>query len=491
MDSIERAFAAHSPRLAPRPVSLGSRAVSLVGPLVFVVLTAQVFFRLGLLAWAVGIAYVVYDTFLLAFTALQILPLRRPPQAPAPLPVGVAAPTVGVIVAAHNEAAVLGVTIDTLAAQDPPPDCIVLADDGSDDASAMVLAERYGLQAPSTGQLSQPAPGLPSLRWLRLAHGGKARALNAALPLLDTELALTVDADTLLAPGALAAMRDAFAADPRLVAATGVLEPVCGRRPLARVFQWFQRYEYVRNFLSRYAWMRQDSLLLVSGAFAGFRRDAVLEVGGFDPACLVEDYELIHRLYRHAFDQGLEWQVRVLGRARASTDAPAGPLAFLRQRRRWFGGFLQTQSWNLDMVANPRFGRLGMRMLTVKALDTVQPLYGLTAFGILLWLVASGRYVVAGPVLAVMLAKVAVDLGFHLWSIRLYARWVGHDEGLGLGAALLASLVEPFSFQLLRHLGACWGWAAFVSGRGGWARQRREAMTAPSAAVDGLPGPGP
>jgi chaperonin GroEL len=37
--------------------------------------------------------------------------------------------------------------------------------------------------------------------------------------------------------------------------------------------------------------MQMGSLLLISGAFAAYRRQAVVEVGGFDPACLVEDYE--------------------------------------------------------------------------------------------------------------------------------------------------------------------------------------------------------
>src|SRR5205823_6338721 len=112
--------------------------------------------------------------------------------------------------------------------------------------------------------------------------GGKPAALNAALLLTQTAMVLTVDADTLLEGGAIAAMRDAFDADPNLVAATGILTPVCGATLGGRLFQWFQTYEYVRNFLSRYAWMQMDSLLLISGAFAAFRRSAVLEVGGFD-----------------------------------------------------------------------------------------------------------------------------------------------------------------------------------------------------------------
>ena len=63
------------------------------------------------------------------------------------------------------------------------------------------------------------------LRWLRLSHHGKPSALNKAMQLVDTEMALTVDADTLLEQNAIAAMRNAFAADPKLVAATGILTP--------------------------------------------------------------------------------------------------------------------------------------------------------------------------------------------------------------------------------------------------------------------------
>ncbi len=483
--ALDRAFAALSPRLRPRAVGLRSRLIGAAPPLLFAALIAQAFFRQGIAAWGVGIVYILYDTALLAFTAWQILPLRQAVAAPLPA-AGTARPSLAVIVAARNEAAVLAITIDTLARQDDPPDLILLADDGSTDDSAAILARRYGLVAPPLGEIGDAAPALPSLRWLRLAHGGKARALNAAVQRLDHALVLTVDADTLLAPGALKAMRDAFAAEPALVAATGVLAPVCGRHLAGRLYQWFQGYEYVRNFLSRYAWMRQDGLLLISGAFAGFRRAAIIEVGGFDPESMVEDYELIHRLHRHAAERGLDWRVRVIGRALASTDAPASAMGFLRQRRRWFGGFLQTQHWNRDMVGNARFGRLGTRMLPVKTLDTLQPIYGLAAVASLIGFAVTGRYRIALPILIVMIAKIAIDLAFHLWSLGLYKRWTGQREGLGLAAAVLASFTEPFSFQLLRHAGAAWGWIAFLRGRETWVRQIRTAVgTLPSADRDG------
>jgi cellulose synthase/poly-beta-1,6-N-acetylglucosamine synthase-like glycosyltransferase len=473
---LAHAFARQSPRLSPRPIPVASRLIGAVAPILFMALLAQAFFRQGVAGWGVGIVYILYDTALLVFTALEIRRLTAAEPAPPP---GAARPTLTAIVAAHNEASVLGITIDTLAAQADAPDLILLADDGSSDDSAAVLARLYGLQPPPLGAISAPSPTLPSLRWLRLPHGGKARALNAAMLRIETELVCTIDADTLLSPGALKAMRDAFAADPSLVTATGVLVPVCGRRPVQRLFQWFQRYEYVRNFLSRYAWAQLDSLLLISGAFAGFRTRAMIEVGGFDPESMVEDYELIHRMLRHSAEEGLGWTTRVVGRAVATTDAPASALGFLRQRRRWFGGFLQTQHWYRDMVGNRRYGHLGTAHLPVKSLDRWQPLYGLAAFVVLVALIATGRFRIVVPIIAIMLAKVVVDLAFHLWSITIYRRWTGERDGLALGPALFASLLEPFTFQLLRHLGAAWGWIAYLRGRETWVKQHRTALVTP------------
>ncbi len=446
--------------------------------LLFAGLIAQAFFRENLAAWSVGLAYVGYDSLLVAFTARKTWELMAPQP---PLGAGDARTTLGVLVAAHNEAGVLGVTIDALAGQADPPELILIADDGSTDATPAVMAERYGLAPPALGAISQPSPVLPALRWLRLPHGGKARALNAAIVQADTEIVLTVDADTLLEPDALKAMRAAFAAEPELVAATGVLSPICGPSARERLFQWFQTYEYVRNFLSRFAWMRADSLLLISGAFAAFRRSAITEVGGFDPVCMVEDYELIHRLHRHAAERGCDWRVRVIGAARARTDAPASIMGFLRQRRRWFGGFLQTHYWNRDMIGNSAFGTLGTAHMPVKTLDTLQPVFGLAAFVILIALAVTGHGHIALPILIVMLVKVAFDFSFLLWSLTLYRRWTGTRDGLSMRGALAAALLEPFTFQLLRHAGAIWGWHAFLTGRETWGVQQRTALPAIAA----------
>jgi cellulose synthase/poly-beta-1,6-N-acetylglucosamine synthase-like glycosyltransferase len=468
-ESLTQILHRTSPRWSRPATPLASFLIHGGVLVVWLLLLANAFIGTGAAGWAVGLVYIGYDTFLLIFTFWQTLPLRH---AAPPVPAA-ARPTLGVIIAAYNEELVLAGTIASLLAQADPPEEILLADDGSTDGTAALLQQHYGLLPPPPGGISAPSPVIPALRWLRAPHGGKACTLNLALPHLTSELMLTVDADTLLADGAITAMRDAFAATPGLVAATGVLSPLCEATASGRFFEWFQTYEYIRNFLGRYAWSRMDSLLLISGAFAGFRRDAVLTVGGFDPDCMVEDYELIHRLRRYGYDHDLGWHSTVLGTARARTSAPGGMMSFLRQRRRWFGGFLQTQLWYRDMVGAKRYHRLGLCMLPVKAIDTMQPIYGLVAFALLLYYVGRSRIATLIPVGGFILAKIVIDLAFHLWSIHLYRRWTGGQTKANFFMAILASFAEPFSFQLLRHLGASLGWVVFLSGKFSWGTIRK------------------
>jgi cellulose synthase/poly-beta-1,6-N-acetylglucosamine synthase-like glycosyltransferase len=476
MSPLERAFAVASPRLSPRRVPAISMLIHGSVTALWLALFARAFLMHGVFAWSAGIAYIGYDTVLLCFVGWKTLSLMRP-DVPS---MALSRPTLGVIVAAHNEASVLPLTLAALFNQINGPQEILIADDGSNDGTAGLLASKFGLNAAPEGQVSAPSSVYPSLRWLRVPHGGKARALNLALTFIGTEVVMTVDADTLLEPDACDVMRRGFGAEPELVAAAGILTPKCDHTLSGRFLQCFQTYEYIRNFISRYAWMRADSLLLISGAFACFRRNAVLEVGGFDPECLVEDYELIHRLRRHAVETGLDWTVRVLGRAHASTDAPSTLPMFLRQRRRWFAGFLQTQYWNRDMTGNRRFGNVGVWMMPVKAIDTMQPIYGLTAFALLAVFLVDGHQAIAWPALNIISAKIVLDLGFHLWSIYLYRRWTGIRSHTGLLTAFAAAIIEPFSFQLLRHFGAALGWFHFFRGAQNWGKQSRTGLLAAS-----------
>jgi cellulose synthase/poly-beta-1,6-N-acetylglucosamine synthase-like glycosyltransferase len=303
---------------------------------------------------------------------------------------------------------------------------------------------------------------------LRKANGGKARALNAGLAVTSADVVVTLDADTILDPGAFAALRAAYVRDPTLTVACGVLTPVCIHGWSAGWFGLFQRMEYWRSFLWRMGWMRERTLVLVSGAFAAYRRSAITAIGGFDPASKAEDYELMFRLHRAAIDAGTTLAVAVVSDARAVTDAPGTPLRFLRQRRRWFAGFIETLIANRDLVGAARAGALGRSHLVVKTVDLLLPLYGLAALITLaMFLIAGGG--VHPSVLAALGAKLIYDVVIHLWALSLYRRW--QRRALGWWVVPLI-LVEPILFQPLRQLGALLGWVDHLKRRIDWTPQR-------------------
>src|SRR5260370_12841216 len=61
----------------------------------------------------------------------------------------------------------------------------------------------------------------------------------------------------------------------------------------------FQVVEYLRAFYGiRTGWAAFNALLIVSGAFGLFRRDAVIAAGGYRTDTVGEDFELVVRLHR-------------------------------------------------------------------------------------------------------------------------------------------------------------------------------------------------
>jgi hypothetical protein len=116
--------------------------------------------------------------------------------------------------------------------------------------------------------------------------------------------------------------------------------------------------------------------------------------------------------------------------------------------------------------------------LPVKAIDTMQPIYGLTAFALLLVFLFGGHGTLVLSIFGVIAAKTAIDLAYYLWCIHLYRRWTGQRVGSSLGMAMLAAIAEPFTFQLLRHTGAALGWLHFLRGGRVWGTQRRSGLVA-------------
>ena len=97
-------------------------------------------------------------------------------------------------------------------------------------------------------------------------------------------------------------------------------------------------------------------------------------------------------------------------------------------------------------------------------------------FIFLIYFLISGKLSLLASVLVVIGIKIIIDLVFHSWSVYLYKRWTNDSAQPKFSLAIAAAILEPFTFQLLRHLGAAMGWYYFLVGRKTWGKQVRHPM---------------
>lgn len=416
-------------------------------------------------SWLSGFCYILYDTSLIVFVAYKVTKFLQ--EQPALTPTG-RRPSLTVIVPAHNEKTVFPACLKTLYFQTHQAEMILIVDDGSTDGSFEYLKEELQLSQMHIGWVSRK---FPHIHVLAKERTGKADSLNQALKLIDTDLILTLDADTLLEPEAIEKIVVDFQRQESLQATGGVLRPLCIPTWQGQMLEAFQKFEYIRAYLTRQAWVCKDSLLLVSGAFAAYRTQTIKDIGGYDTNSFVEDYELIHRIYHHCYQNQIPVTIGVTAEARAVTDGPPTVIKFLRQRERWFGGFLQTIFKYRAMVGDKKFHRVGTLMLPVKSLDTLQPLYGLLAlYGLISFIVFRN---IPTPVWIALLAKLIIDYIYHFYCLALYNRWQKRQVPAYFWIqSLVITLLEPLFFQPLRHLGAARGWVIFLRNRYVWRLSR-------------------
>src|SRR5207245_847417 len=76
-----------------------------------------------------------------------------------------------------------------------------------------------------------------------------------------------------------------------------------------RFLPGIQVVEYLRAFLfGRLGWNRLGGSLVISGAFGLFRKEYLHAIGGYRVASVVEELDLVWRLYRHLQQRRITYQ---------------------------------------------------------------------------------------------------------------------------------------------------------------------------------------
>ncbi|GBE10116.1 poly-beta-1,6-N-acetyl-D-glucosamine synthase [bacterium BMS3Bbin12] len=250
-----------------------------------------------------------------------------------PLPLN-RTPMVSVLIAAHNEEDVIGRALEAACTLDYPALEVVVVDDGSTDATAAVVREYVG-----RGRA----------RLIRKEENeGKALALNDALPCLNGEIVLIMDADAEPQPQSLRYMVPHFES-PRVAAVTGNPRVYNVGSLLCRLqlIEFTSIVSLLRR--SQRVWGR---ILTVSGVVTAFRKSALTDVGGFSPDMPTEDIDLTWKLQKRF------WDVRYEPNAVLLMRVPSTFRGLVKQRLRWAHGLMQVLRRHHDVILGWRYRRL-------------------------------------------------------------------------------------------------------------------------------------
>ncbi|AOT69674.1 glycosyltransferase family 2 protein [Geosporobacter ferrireducens] len=274
-----------------------------------------------------GIAYI--PGYLNAFMVFSLL-FDRQPAIKIPQP----SDPVTILVACYNEEMSIESTLGYIAMQDYEGELKVIVIDNNSTDNTSIVAEESGKKLGiNLTVLHEPKPG-------------KNNALNSALNYVDTELLITLDADTLLHKSAIRYIVGRLFSSPSDVCAVAGTVLVRNSRGkfLARVQEW----DYFLGIASikRLQGMFQGTLV-AQGAFSLYRTEAIRKINGW-PDAIGEDIVLTWNLLSN------NWKVYFEPLAVAFTDVPESLNHFFRQRSRWARGMVEAlkvvKPWHQPLI---------------------------------------------------------------------------------------------------------------------------------------------
>ena len=392
-------------------------------------------------------------------------------------------PPISIVVPAFNEEAMIADSVDALRLLEYGEFEIVVVDDGSTDGTLDRLVEAYDLVKSAVPLRMQvpcrPVRGvyvsrrLSNLVVVSKENGGcKADASNAGINAARYPLICITDADAVLDKDTLLRVVRPFIERPReTIAVGGTVRIVNGcmvnvgrvtkvgapRNLLAAL----QTVEYMRAFIaSRTAWSRMGGLFLVSGAFGVFRKDALVEVGGYDTDAIGEDMDLVLRMHSHFRGKSRHYRIVFVSDPVVWTEAPETLRGLRSQRKRWHRGLLQCLWRNRRVVLRPSRGSVSMLALPYlwifegggAAVETA-------GYAVIIVAAVMGALNLPFMVLFVLLAMaygVALSVTALLMDEMRSVQAMGARD---IAWLLLCTLVENFGY---RQLVTLWRFAAMI-----------------------------
>lgn len=417
-------------------------------------------------------------------------------QARQSLPVSIIAP------AFNEELTIIDSVRSLLAVNYPQIEVIVVNDESKDDTLGTLIRE-FNLVPRERNMLAKldhkpikrvfASVDHPNLVVVDKLNGRKADAANAGIALARHPLLCIIDADSLIDVDAMLRASQPFLADDDSVIAVGGtirLTNGCGidggrLQTVGMPRGWIARFqilEYMRAFMvARVTASRWGMLLLISGAFGLFRRDAVIEVGGFDHDSRGEDLEMCVRMHRKAYDMGRQSKVLFVPDALCWTEAPFNYKGIRNQRTRWTQGGLEVLQKHWHMMLNRKYGRVGMIGLPLVLLETaLVPIAEVCGY-----LLAPVMYMLDADMTMFLFGMLFTHIIFgtiiSLAAVSFEETQMRRHENLREVALLIAStFLENLGYRQMNAWFRLKGFRAWWKGETGWLAVERQGFGAPA-----------
>jgi len=237
----------------------------------------------------------------------------------------------------------------------------------------------------------------------------------------------------------------------------------------------FQVVEYLRAFVaSRLGLSAMNNLLILSGVFSLFRKDAVIEAGGYSPGVVTEDMEMVIRLHRRMREQQRPYSIVFLPDPICWTEVPETLGALARQRNRWHRGLIHSLWLHRSLLWGKHSGSLRWIGLPYYFFfEFMGPIVELVGYILIPVAYFLGFL---SPVFFWAFLFLSVTSGAFLsissvfleeLSFGLYRSWGDFAQMVGIG------VLENFSYRILTLFFRLGALVDIILGRGGWGKQER------------------
>ncbi|MGH2841450.1 MAG: glycosyltransferase, partial [Solirubrobacteraceae bacterium] len=246
----------------------------------------------------------------------------------------------------------------------------------------------------------------------------------------------------------------------------------------------FQVVEYMSAFLShRLAWSRLNSVLVIAGGFGIWRRDVVLELGGYATDVTHEDFELTINAHRYFRANNVPYRIVMVPDATVWTQAPTSWRDICNQRKRWQRIVLETIWKYRSMLFNPRYGSIGM--LTMPYVLVYEALGAfIEAFAYVFVILLASLGLLDVQFLLLFLAfSIGLNAAIRLAGLILdvaFFNTYGRRDVVRLG---LLALLEPLVYRPALLVPRMLAMREFLMGHKGHEPMTRSAMSGPEALV--------